>query len=109
MAVAKEYIGLWTKMDKNGNPFLSGSKDNIVYFVFRDKKDPSKKTLHTLDKSVESAKLEKVGVLENGSGDNGDYQKLGNLFIFKNTRREKDSHPDFNIVVYEDAPEAIEA
>jgi hypothetical protein len=102
MAKAKEYIGLWTKQDKNGNPFLSGSTDSTVFFVFRDKDDHSKKTLHTLDKSVEGAKLEKVGVLENGSGDNGDYQRLGNTFIFKNTRREKETHPDFNMVVYEE-------
>ena len=102
MAVAKEYIGLWTKTDKNGNPFLSGSKDDIVYFIFRDSKDHSIKTLHTLDKTVDGAKLVKVGVLENGSSKNGDYQKLGNRFIFKNTRREKESHPDFNMVVYEE-------
>lgn len=106
MAVAKDYIGLWIKNDKNGTPFLSGSKDNIVYFVFRDNKDSTKKTLHTLDKSVEGAKLEKVGLLENGTSDNGDYQKLGNMFIFKNTRREKETHPDFNMVVYEEEAKA---
>lgn len=102
MAEAKEYIGLWTKTDKNGNPFLSGSTDNKVFFVFRDNKDHSKKTLHTIDKTVEGAKMEKIGVFENGSGDNGDYQKLGNMFIFKNNRREKETHPDFNMVVYEE-------
>ena len=104
MATVKEYIGLWTKNDKNGNPFLSGSKDDMVYFIFRDSKNPGVKTLHTLDKTVENAKLEKVGILENASGDNGDYQKLGNRFIFKNERREEGkNHPDFNMVVYEEA------
>lgn len=107
MATAKEYIGLWMKKDKNDAPFLSGSTDDLVYFIFRDNKDHSKKTLHTLDKSVKGAKLEKVGVLENGTSDNGDYQKLGNTFIFKNTRREEGkNHPEFNMVIYEDEPEA---
>jgi len=106
MAKASAYIGLWIKNDKNGIPFLSGSTESTVYFVFRDNKDPSLKTLHTIDKTVEGSKMVKVGPLENGSSDNGTFQKLDNMYIFPNQRREKESHPDFNLVIYEEEAKA---
>lgn len=103
METEKTYIGLWTKNDKNGNPYLNGSKDDLVYFIFRDGKDPTKKTLHTLDKTIDGAKLKEIGVLETkiGKGD-VEYQQFENMCIFKNERREKETHPHFNLVIYED-------
>lgn len=99
----KTYIGMWAKKDKNGNPFLSGSYEGLVYFIFRDKKDPSVKTLHTLKSGDSKAKLVKVGELETREGANGEYSVIGNMCLFKNERRTADNHPDFNLVVYTDS------
>ena len=99
----KQYIGLWIKEDKNGVPYLNGSTEDLVYFIFRDKDDAKKKTLHTLNKAIKGSKLMEVGVLENkvGKGD-VEFQQLGNMCIFKNDRREKETHPHFNLVIFED-------
>ena len=59
--------------------------------------------MHTIDKTVEGSKMVKVGTLETGESDNGSFQKLDNMFVFPNTRREKETHPDFNLVIYEEA------
>ncbi len=98
----KRYIGLWTKNDKNGNPYLNGSDDTTVYFIFRDRDDATKKTLHTLPKGVEGAKFTKVGMFETVKGESGEFQKLGNMCIFENTRRTEEKHPHFNLVIYAD-------
>ena len=95
-----QYVGLWTKEDKNGNPYLNGSTDEIVYFIFRDRDDVNKKVLYTLPKGVEGAKLTRLGDLTKGSNDNGEYIRYDNMFIFPNTRREKENHPHFNLVIF---------
>jgi hypothetical protein len=92
------YIGLWVKNDKNGNPFLSGSTESTVYFVFTDK--DGSKSLHTIDKTVEGAKIKKGGSFTVGESDKGPYYKLDNMTIFENNRREKETHPHYNLVVY---------
>ena len=96
------YVGLWTKNDKNGNPFLSGNTEDVVYFIFRDKKDSSKKRLFTLDKTTEGAELEKIGLFENCETEDGNsYMRLDNMCVFENTRRTEDKHPHFNLVIYD--------
>jgi len=96
------YIGLWTKEDKNGNHFWSGSHEEKVYFVFGTK-DPYVKTLSTVPSgSDRTSEFTKVGTFSKTSGKNGDFYKFENMCIFKNEKRIKETHPHFNLVIYND-------
>ncbi len=103
-ATKPKYIGLWTKEDKNGNPFLSGSDDDLVYFIFRDQNDATKKTLSTLPKGTArgESKFKRVGTFDTLTGDKGEYQRLGNMCIYPNEFRTEEKHPHFNLVIYPD-------
>ena len=83
----KEYVGMWLKKDKNGNDYLSGSNEKNLFFVFRDSKDSTKKTIHSKDLFDADADLTKLGTLENVEGSEGTYQKFKNMYIFVNNQK----------------------
>jgi len=99
--VKPEYIGLWAKNDKNGETFLNGSDDKLVYFIFKDR--DGGRSLHTtprLPKGSPKGKFTKVGMFETVNGEHGEFQKLNNMCIFPNEKRTEENHPDFNLVIY---------
>lgn len=99
----KKYIGLWAKEGKNGT-FLSGGDQDNQYFVFKSRSDENVKVLHSAVKGEDGTggPINKIGTLEGETGKNGEYWRFDKYFLFTNDRREKETHPDFNLVIMKD-------
>ncbi len=97
------YIGLWAKEDRNGKTFLCGSDDDQVYFVFSNERSGTRSLFSKPNGASREVKPVEVGTFSNESNDNGAYLKLNNMYIYPNERRTLDKHPQFNLVIYDDA------
>ena len=81
--VKRRYVGLWANVDKNENPYLSGTdkEHDTRYFVFSDKDDPSKKRLA---KSIKGRDIVTIGDLSKRSSDHGDFLSTGDYIVSGN-------------------------
>ncbi len=100
-SAAKEYIGLWINQDKNGKDYLSGKNETTRFFIFKNE-DGSRSLKTRPIVAEEGIKFTTVGnLIQSQTSEGKEFFKIGDMCVFPNERREKETHPHFNLVVYE--------